>query len=457
MDAHINTQIEIDRMLAEALEFGQTGDFRNALDLAQQAFAIAADGTHEDSMCDAGIQCGMALGWLGRSEEAIDYVQRILQRVVKRGDQVREARARAVYANILIEMGLDSESYQEASRAASMATGPEQADVLLKAMDLQAIALIFVDNFDAARSMLDEAIMIADQHNLQRVQATLILHLGLLNTRIAENLLEQGDKAGHKKMLKLGLEQTKKAIEIARDSGNRRVELVGSANIAEFLADFGEFENADAWIENWYRMQDIATPGNWVHFYYTLCDLEQKRGDIDAALEAGKKAIQAAKNISSADNYANAIRRLANAYEAGKDYKSALEMQKTFHNEYRRRNAEKGHWQGKVDELNREMERVKSLLQDASSDMERLKEEALTDPLTELANRRAFDQQMAQLESRGQSNYSIVVLDLDHFKAVNDAFSHVLGDEVLRKVSQCLIAGCRDSDLICRIGGEEFA
>ncbi|WP_424984302.1 diguanylate cyclase [Maritalea sp. S77] len=457
MSAETSAQFEIEEILSEALEYGQTGDFYNALKLAQQAFAMAADGAHEDAFCDAGIQCAMALGWLGRTEEAIEYVQRILQRVVKRGDQVREARARAVYANVLIEMGLDSESYQEASRAISMATEPEQADVLLKSMDLQAIAMIFADDFAAARAMLDEALMIADRYDLKRVQATLILHLGLLSTRIGESMLEKGDKQAHKDYLAKGLEQTEQAIELARECGNRRVELVGSANLAEFMADFGRFDEAERCIKNWYKMQDIATPGNWVHLYYTVCDFEQKRGNIEAALEAGNKAIDAAKNITSADNYANAVRRLGNAYEASGDYKSALDMHKKFHNEYRKRTAEKGHWQGKVDELNREMERVKGLLQDASSDMARLKEEALTDPLTGLANRRAFDQHMEVLQTRSKTKYAIAVLDLDHFKAVNDAFSHVLGDEVLRKVAKRLTECCRGTDLISRIGGEEFA
>lgn len=457
MSAEKSAQFEIEEILSEALEYGQTGDFKKALSLAQKAFAMAADGAHEDAFCDAGIQCAMALGWLGCSEEAIEYVQRILQRVVKRGDHVREARARAVYANVLIEMGLDSESYQEASRAISMATSPEQADVLLKAMDLQAIAMIFADNFDAASNMLDEALMIADRYDMKRIYATLKMHQGLLSTRIGEIRLEQGDKEAHRRYLEKGSAQTEQAIALAKASGNRRIEMVGAANLAEFMAEFGRFEEAEKWIEHWYSLEEIATPGNWVHLHYTVSDFELKRGNVDAALEAGKQAIEVAKGISSADNYANAVRRLGNAYEAAGDYKSALEMQKKFHNEFRKRSVEKGHWQGKVDELNREMERVKNLLQSASSDMARLKEEALTDPLTGLANRRAFDQHMEVLQTRSKTKYAIAVLDLDHFKAVNDAFSHVLGDEVLRKVAQRLTECCRGTDLICRIGGEEFA
>ncbi|AVX05987.1 protein AdrA (plasmid) [Maritalea myrionectae] len=457
MSDETTIQSEIEKLLDEAFECEQIGDFKKALELGEQAFAMAADGAHEDAFCDAGMQCSMALGWMGRAEEAIEYVQRILQRVVQRGDQVREARARTVYANVLIEMGLDSESYQEASRAISMASSPDQAHVLLKAMDLQAIAMIYADNFDAASNMLDEALMIADRYGLNRIYATLMLHLGLLNTRIGEAELARGNKETHKLFLEKGATQTEHAIELAKVCGNKRVEMVGAANLAEFLAEFGRFEEADKWIEHWYSLEEIATPSNWVHLHYTVSDFELKRGNLDAALEAGKRAIEVAKDISSADNYASAVQRLANAYEAAGDHKSALEMQKRFHNEFRKRSAEKGHWQGKFDELNREIEQVKSLLQNASNDMERLKEEAMTDPLTELANRRAFDQQMETLSDNQNAKYAIAVLDLDHFKAVNDAFSHVVGDEVLRSVAGCLIDACRATDLVCRIGGEEFA
>jgi len=49
------------------------------------------------------------------------------------------------------------------------------------------------------------------------------------------------------------------------------------------------------------------------------------------------------------------------------------------------------------------------------------------------------------------------VLDIDHFKTVNDSWSHSVGDQVLREVARLLAASCRDSDLPARLGGEEFA
>jgi diguanylate cyclase (GGDEF)-like protein len=79
---------------------------------------------------------------------------------------------------------------------------------------------------------------------------------------------------------------------------------------------------------------------------------------------------------------------------------------------------------------------------------------AHTDPLTDLANRRGFDKTMARLKDTPRA---LVVLDIDHFKAVNDEHSHAAGDQVLRQIGRLLHDAVRDGDLAARIGGEEFA
>lgn len=81
------------------------------------------------------------------------------------------------------------------------------------------------------------------------------------------------------------------------------------------------------------------------------------------------------------------------------------------------------------------------------------------DPLTTLLNRRGFNQQAAALWStslRNQRPLSLVMLDLDHFKALNDQFGHDFGDQALQRVAQLLQATCRAGDLSTRWGGEEF-
>lgn len=92
---------------------------------------------------------------------------------------------------------------------------------------------------------------------------------------------------------------------------------------------------------------------------------------------------------------------------------------------------------------------------------ERLRAEYLAtiDPLTCLRNRRAFAADTAGLWStavRGQRPLAVIVLDLDHFKAINDHRGHAAGDAVLVAVARILEQGCRAGDIVARWGGEEF-
>lgn len=91
---------------------------------------------------------------------------------------------------------------------------------------------------------------------------------------------------------------------------------------------------------------------------------------------------------------------------------------------------------------------------------ERLQEMASHDPLTQVLNARAYyaacEQQIAQSQ-RSQQPFSVLFVDLDHFKAINDTHGHAAGDEVLRVVARTLRGQLRRSDLLGRIGGEEFS
>ena len=85
---------------------------------------------------------------------------------------------------------------------------------------------------------------------------------------------------------------------------------------------------------------------------------------------------------------------------------------------------------------------------------------AMIDPLTGIANRRAFLQDAAQIVKRHAVNprpTAVLVMDLDHFKSINDRFGHALGDRVLEIFTDAARKSMRASDLIGRLGGEEFA
>jgi diguanylate cyclase (GGDEF)-like protein len=110
-----------------------------------------------------------------------------------------------------------------------------------------------------------------------------------------------------------------------------------------------------------------------------------------------------------------------------------------------------------LEKASTEKERLITMLRERS---QRLERESQEDVLTGVSNRRAFMQRLAsELEvslAVGQP-LSIAIADLDHFKAVNDELGHPVGDRALKHCAAIMRRGCRASDLISRIGGEEFA
>lgn len=104
------------------------------------------------------------------------------------------------------------------------------------------------------------------------------------------------------------------------------------------------------------------------------------------------------------------------------------------------------------------MKQSEEHLKKLAEDMRGLAE---TDALTGIANRRAFDNAVAREFSsatRNGSPLSLLLIDIDHFKAFNDTYGHIEGDRCLQRISTCLTAVCkRPSDLAARYGGEEFA
>ena len=83
---------------------------------------------------------------------------------------------------------------------------------------------------------------------------------------------------------------------------------------------------------------------------------------------------------------------------------------------------------------------------------------ARTDPLTGLLNRRGFlelSRLVVSIAERSAGSFSIIMIDLDHFKRVNDKFGHAIGDRVLQEIATILLRGVREQDILARWGGEE--
>lgn len=109
--------------------------------------------------------------------------------------------------------------------------------------------------------------------------------------------------------------------------------------------------------------------------------------------------------------------------------------------------------------LMQEVDRFRQELERASKRIDHLEKLAENDTLTPLLNRRGFVREMTRIKSfvdRYETPAALIFIDLNNFKPVNDRFGHAAGDMVLERVAQVLLENTRNSDVVGRLGGDEF-
>lgn len=116
-------------------------------------------------------------------------------------------------------------------------------------------------------------------------------------------------------------------------------------------------------------------------------------------------------------------------------------------------------WQARAQRMSQRIRELEHAAQSMEVSLNQKQEQAATDPLTGIANRRVYEAHIVEICKQVRQNTSevcLLVLDIDHFKHINDRFGHAAGDRALRIVADQLKARLRAGDLLARYGGEEF-
>jgi diguanylate cyclase (GGDEF)-like protein len=107
-----------------------------------------------------------------------------------------------------------------------------------------------------------------------------------------------------------------------------------------------------------------------------------------------------------------------------------------------------------------EIETLQGLVHEQAQEIERLRVLTTVDPLTGIANRRRFDEELARCVAeyeRLARGFCLVLMDIDQFKTINDRWGHATGDRVLATFARGLRQQLRTTDVVARVGGDEFA
>lgn len=180
--------------------------------------------------------------------------------------------------------------------------------------------------------------------------------------------------------------------------------------------------------------------------------IHQVRGNFDESEEELLLALQIAEKINSLTNISLIHERLIEIYKRKQDYKSALDHFEAFHAAYKKI------FNDKSDRRIKNLE-ILNQVENARKQAELYRELAGTDSLTSLVNRRHF-LEIAEVAIQhvkiNKDQLAIIMLDIDHFKNVNDQYGHKAGDEVLSTVAASIKKSLRGADVAGRYGGEEF-
>jgi diguanylate cyclase (GGDEF)-like protein len=382
--------------------------------------------------------------------EALEYALRATELCREIGDPSAEARARSEVSRALLASGETDEALGESLVALELAEAGADLSARVAAMTAVGNVYLALQQFDLAIQVCERgaemARLIGDEIVNAALQDTVACAImGQSNTARA-----QGDEAAAVRYALAAAERSQTAMAIAREHGHRRNEACALANLAESLAAAGQPAHALTLLDTWDIDPVRDSAYTITHHLDTRGGICLLLGQYAEAIRLFSQALGVAESKSAAMMFCE---HLAEAHEKSGDLAAALAAYKQFHLFYCQVASEAAQRNARVAAVRLETEQAK-----ASAERERLRADglqrlSLEDPLTGLANRRRLDDELAA----GVGGNAVALIDVDHFKRVNDGFSHQIGDEVLRVLGRLLRAACRAGDLAARYGGEEFA
>jgi diguanylate cyclase (GGDEF)-like protein len=263
---------------------------------------------------------------------------------------------------------------------------------------------------------------------------------------------------------------TREALGLARARGDGWLERLAVNNIAEYSLHVGDTATAESILPEFDEAAGEPTERCRMHHLSIRGRTLAAQGRFEQALVPLLACRRLATALSELETLTPCHLDIANAYAALGDYETALASHRDFHACYVRQASEAAQRRARIYALQREAEELRAAATEAelraanlaatnemlSREAERLTRTSLEDPLTGLPNRRRLDVAFLDLLT-SKAPFVLAMIDVDHFKQVNDGFSHPVGDAVLRAIADLLAGGARHDDLVVRYGGEEFA
>lgn len=278
---------------------------------------------------------------------------------------------------------------------------------------------------------------------------------------LAENYLEMGD------LTKAYIHATY-SLENYSEPVNQELLCASLNTLGAILLGKGQPGNANRRFQRALALtQKENLPYELIRSQYYYGDLLLHQKQTDLAIDYLKRAVNSAKIYKTEKLILKCHQKLSEAYKQKEQYEAALEQLEQYQQliktkpsngiAHKLRSMETAH---KIESYNQRNEQLKQAIHERAKNQAELEHQATTDPLTGLSNRRHFftlAEHICDSANVSGQELSAIMMDIDHFKSINDRYGHPVGDKVLVMVARRIHQNLREQDILCRYGGEEFS
>ncbi|MDT4993786.1 MAG: diguanylate cyclase [Actinoplanes sp.] len=466
------------QLLGEADEAQARGDYRDGVERARRAATLAARAGDRGGQARALRSFADQLLRLGGTEAAVAACREAVDLLDAMHDEAGMCETLTVQAMAYNRLALHEEALGALDRARDLAQRLGDRVLLYWVHNRTGVVHGGMGNYRQSTDFLMSAVaMVAGMDDDARF--CVFNNIGDNAVHWVPELREAGEHTAADETLAGALAYTKAALVLARAAEHPYRQSISLDNLGMLLALAGDFQGA---FEVFAESGQIAQASGYRHLEWSVllheAEVRLMLGEYVSAVEGLHTALDRAR--AAGERPVTIHEQLSTAYRLVGDFEAALRHYQRFHElEREARNnvaaararmmihdfeLDNARLEADNARLEAELHRMRSM--ELEADKLTLQREAVElgrhaheDSLTGLANRRAAQQRLPELMAQAAAAdrpLCLAVVDVDHFKAVNDLFGHPLGDEVLRRLADVLRANVLTSDLIARYGGEEF-
>ena len=385
------------------------------------------------------------------------------------GDKASEARALSLRAWCLLEIGRSQEAAEQAFDALRLAEATADRRSLSWSANVIGVIYWYCGQPRHALDRFGRALSLAHELDDPLLVGLWLINLGGAHAQIGEEARLRSASADAARETATGIRLTEEALVLLERSGDRWSRVLAVLNLVGYELRQGAGGRAAALLDRAAAIGEVASDRIRIHRLELQGAVLLDRGHVTEAIDSFREGLARAERKGNVVSIVEFLNGLADAHERQGDFRQALTALRRKETASALLVAERVQQRARLQEMLlgiRRLENEVAIAAIEKADIARscetlqrrvrdLSADRLSDALTGIGNRRRLDEALASLPSK--EAFAIAMIDIDHFKSINDRFSHVVGDEVLRAVARVLASDVRTHDVVVRYGGEEFA